>query len=348
MIESGVIYGVTALIIALVMVIFTWWRANSAPAPGMPLGSYKVTLKYAGQKMHHEVEGILVDCTAYFCAPEIVDAFKSLLTRDISKTLDKPEKSEKKPEKTKEKKLAPALSDPKSEQLDMLQTLKNQLNSLSLESICRIVVTRDGALFGEKHLFVQLGDSKKSLSEYASHEEESRFSLQFGPVSKGKIDCVSYTLPDRYAFKNSRFKLGTVTVHIIKPDANTTDSKITQSEISLAKIVLSIPHALDVEEHLKSLGQQIKDLKFANEEMGKELSAVSTERDFLLRSTQGFTTEGGKPLQPPPKKNDVVDYIVLFALPSVAYAIADAAGAYPLIGVIAGLSVAGLVVYKRH
>lgn len=367
--ESGVLYGVAALVTALVLVIITWWRANSAPAPGTPLGSYEVILKYAGQKLHKELEGIVVDATAYFCAPEVVDAFTKILKRDVDKSLTtekneqqntqqeatqqeaKTEKDEKKAKKAKDK-IAPSKA-PQADQVSMLEDLQSKLKELKLKNVCRVLIVRDGTLFGEKHLLVQFGDPSKLLSEHASHEEESHFSLSLGPVSKGKIDCVSYTLPNRYVFKNARFNIGTVTVHIIKPEGGKTDKdeedKITLKEVELAKIVLSIPNTLDIEEHLESYRQQIKDQKIALEQMGNEMSAVSTQRDYLLKSVKAFTTEkDGKTPRFTPLKNDVVDYILMFAFPSVCYGIAEYFGTMPLFGVIGGVSIAGIVIYKRH
>jgi hypothetical protein len=240
----------------------------------------------------------------------------------------------------------------------MLTGIQKKIQDLPLDKICRVVIMRDG-FFGEKHLIVQFGDPKRSLSDYASHEEESHFNFAFGPVNKGLISGSMQTLPERWEFPNKRFNLGKVTVHIFVPEesqASETGKKEKDKEntvgkyTDIAQLVLHIPNAIHIQEHVKSLEQQLKDKEFSLRDMGLKLSAMATVVDVANAIIKGFRTEGGpKNLEDfIPKRIDLLDGICVFVFPVVFYFIVNAFGATPLIGVVVGGALACFVIYRRH
>jgi len=115
-----------------------------------------------------------------------------------------------------------------------------------------------------------------------------------------------------------------------------------------ATLIAIAPTAVDAKEQLHSKDETIKNKDLELEDMGRQLSDMAAELDRLTRAVKGFTTEDQKLPDVTPKKLDVIDFICLIAAPTLFYYIAGALGAEPIIGVLAGLSLGGVVVYKRH
>ena len=103
-------------------------------------------------------------------------------------------------------------------------------------------------------------------------------------------------------------------------------------------------------QHIKSLNDQLKDKDIALEQMSDDLTRKTVFLDNLLRSTKGFQTEGGTPIDVTPKKFDTVDTLIIIAgaVLGVVCGIALGGSVGALAGVIVGLIPSLLVVYKRH
>jgi len=401
-------FGIAAIIGVVLFILFLWWRANSAPAPGIPLGVYEVNGRYAGQTLHKRIKGVLVDCTGIFCAPEVMESFKDLLRRDLVGMISKPslpsppKPSENEADKTadispggnpepEKTEIAPPstapLAPPSTQEPEakMMQEMIENFEKNSLDKCCRVVITRE-FIFGEKHLIIHLGDPRRALSEYASHEEENHFSLSLGPVKKGVINGTIQTIPDEYDFKNERFKLGKVTVHVFRPDDPHDDeiTKVAKQVISelqgqglkktlsvtvekivlameksdlgrhykiergIAKVATYIPTAVNVEEQLKSKDQQLRDKDTAITNANQELTEKAVELDNYRTILKGLQIEGANLMSMLPKKLDILDFACMVGLPTILYPIVEALGGYPLIGVVIGVGAAGVLIYRRH
>ena len=383
------VFGVATLVAVVGFIFFLWYKLHSAPGPGIVLGAYEIIGKYAGQKIHTRLQGMVVDATGFFCSSELTQAFKDMLCEDMGRmlkqinpapatpttsaaspeaaetTTTEAEKTEKAEKITKQKPV-------QSTEAQVLEKLVKQVQAYPLDQICRVAIIRNG-FFGEKHLIVHFGDPKRSLSDYASNEEESHFNLAFGPVNKGLINGSMQTLPEQWEFPNERFNLGKVTAHVFVPEgaetenasmhpqplhfkskseadkAQTAQTKKEEKErMDIAKLILHIPNAIHIQQHVKSLTQQLRDKDFALQDMGRKLSAVATELDWLRRAVKGFLTEGQTLEDLMPSRIDPLDFICLFTFPTVFYFVTDAFKIYPLVGVVLGTGLASFVIYRRH
>jgi len=356
--------GLAVLLAVVGLFGFIWYRQRAAPGPGIVLGEYEVIGCYAGQKIHTRLKGMMVDATSFFCASDLTEPFKDLLYEDIDRMIPKPA-AEKKPETGTEKGDVPEKMDrsnpTQTAERTMLEKIKKQIKEFPLDTVCKVAIIRNGVL-GEKHLIMTFSDDKnRGLSDYSSNEEESHFTFAFGPVNKGLIKGCMQTLTEPWEFSNERFPLGDFpvgTVHVFVPDdpmsngngqskANGKSEKSAWN-LNAAKLILHVPNVVHINEHMKSIMQQLKDKDFALQQMGVKYSALATETDVLRRAVKGFMTEGQKIEDLMPKKLDVLDFIMLMAFPTICYVVAAAFGVYPLAGVIAGLSIAGFIIYWRR
>ena len=222
------IFGVVTLIGVIAFIGFLWYKLHSSPGPGIVLGAYEIIGRYAGQKIHTRLKGMVVDATGFFCSSELTQAFKDMLCEDMGRMLKGIKEPEPEPEPKTDaenaEKKTEAATTPKmdkqkpiqSTERAMLEKLTKQVQAYPLDQVCRVALIRDG-IFGEKHLIVSFGDPKRSLSDYASNEEESHFNLAFGPVNKGLIVGSMQTIAEPWEFPNERFNLGTVTAHVFVP-----------------------------------------------------------------------------------------------------------------------------------
>ncbi len=371
------VFGIVTLIAVVAFIFFLWYKLHSAPGPGIVLGAYEIIGRYAGQKIHTRLKGMVVDATGFFCSSELTQAFKDMLCSDIGSMLrditplPEPEPEQPKPvaplteaAKTPEEieKAAEAVKLKKQRAIQsrekvMLEKLADQIQSYPLDQICRVAIIRDG-IFGEKHLIVSFGDQKRSLSDYASNEEESHFNLAFGPVNKGLIVGSMQTIAEPWEFPNERFNLGKVTAHVFVPekdetkdeqkDAKEKTKKEDRERLDIAKLILHVPNAIHIQQHVKSLVQQLRDKDFALQEMGQKLSAAATNLDWNSRAVKGFRTEDPNNKDMIPARIDPLDFICLFTFPAVFYFITNAFKIYPLIGVVCGTGLASYIIYRRH
>jgi len=374
------VFGVATLVAVVGFIFFLWYKLHSAPGPGIVLGAYEIIGRYAGQKIHTRLKGMVVDATGFFCSSELTQAFKDMLCSDMGRMLkdikpaEKPTEqapsAEQKQTEPDESTEAEKAADEKMkkpsgfakfwngiEEETMLETLRQQVLTYPLDQICRVAIIREG-FFGEKHLIVQFGDPKRSLSDYASSEEESHFNLAFGPINKGLINGSMQTIPEQWEFPNERFNLGKVTAHVFVPDdpmnqeagkeQEETAKKEEKERMDIAKLILHVPNAIHIQQHVKSLTQQLRDKDFALQDMGVKLSAVATELDWLRRAVKGFLTEGQNLEDLMPSRIDPLDFICLFTFPTVFYFVTDAFKIYPLVGVVLGTALASFVIYRRH
>ena len=385
---QGILFTMGAIFVAIFLSIFAYiiFRAYSKPAPGLVLGSYEIFGRYAGGKLYESIKGILVDSTAYFLNPILVQDFTKLVLYDVDRMIAKIENVKKPPvinvtsTKTENVEPAPAetaiavssnaeqelkkLESPKTQQseLDLLRVSRQAFVDLPFQTACRMLVIRDG-IGGDKHLILQVGDTSKSITEFAMHDPHgSGFSFTLGPVRKGVIDGAIQTLPGNFSI----FGFGKVKIHIFKPfdptkadmiegDAKKDDKgKVLESLFekfsNLAMIVQAIPNALDVRQHVKSLNEQLKDKDIALEEMSADLTKKAVTVDRLTRAVKGFQTEGGNPVEVTPKNFDGIDVLIIIfgAVLGVGGGIALGGAVGGLAGVIVGLIPSLLVVFKRH
>jgi len=367
------VFGVVTLIGVIAFIGFLWYKLHSSPGPGIVLGAYEIIGRYAGQKIHTRLKGMVVDATGFFCSSELTQAFKDMLCEDMGRMLKGIKEPEPEPEpKTEEPKteaengqkktetaVTPKMDKQKpiqSTERAMLEKLTKQVQAYPLDQVCRVALIRDG-MFGEKHLIVSFGDPKRSLSDYASNEEESHFNLAFGPVNKGLIVGSMQTIAEPWEFPNERFNLGTVTAHVFLPEKEEAPQDEAKKEkakkedkerMDISKLILHVPNAIHIQQHVRSLTQQLRDKDFALQDMGRKLSAVATELDWLRRAVKGFLTEGQNLEDLMPSRIDPLDFICLFTFPTVFYFVTDAFKIFPLIGVVCGTGLASYIIYRRH
>ena len=110
------VFGVVTLIGVIAFIGFLWYKLHSSPGPGIVLGAYEIIGRYAGQKIHTRLKGMVVDATGFFCSSELTQAFKDMLCEDMGRMLKGIKEPEPEPE-------------PKTEE-EMLKTLKRKLKLL--------------------------------------------------------------------------------------------------------------------------------------------------------------------------------------------------------------------------
>ena len=398
---TGITFTVGTVLVVVVAsaIAYIIYRAYSKPAQGLLLGSYEIFGRYAGGKLYKSIKGILVDSSAYFLNPVLITDFTNLILYDVDQLIARMESTVKnikkapvidvRPVTPKTDSASGAPSDSTAPtttaiatsnnskdptELKKLEIIKIQENELELlkdarkafvelpfQTACRMLFTREN-IGGDKHLILQIGNTSKSITEYAMHDPSGGFSLTLGPVRKGVIDGAIQTLPDDYKI----FGFGKCRVHIFRPfDPTKVDmleiagvkgkdkeevESLSEKLRNLARIVASLPSALDVRQHIKSLNDQLKDKDIALEQMSDDLTRKTVFLDNLLRSTKGFQTEGGTPIDVTPKKFDTVDTLVIIAGGVLGVVCGTALGGSvgALAGVIVGLIPSLLVVYKRH
>ena len=400
---TGITFTIGTVLVVVVAsaIAYIIYRAYSKPAQGLLLGSYEIFGRYAGGKLYKSIKGILVDSSAYFLNPVLITDFTNLILYDVDQLIARMESTVKTIKKapiidvtpvtpkTDSASVAPSDStaltttaiatssnskDPaelkkleiikiQENELELLKDARKAFVELPFQTACRMLFTREN-IGGDKHLILQIGDTSKSITEYAMHDPSGGFSLTLGPVRKGVIDGAIQTLPDDYKI----FGFGKCRVHIFGPfDPTKVDmletagvkgkdkgkeevESLSEKLRNLARIVASLPSALDVRQHIKSLNDQLKDKDIALEQMSDDLTRKTVFLDNLLRSTKGFQTEGGTPIDVTPKKFDTVDTLVIIAgaVLGVVCGIALGGSVGALAGVIVGLIPSLLVVYKRH
>ena len=332
--------AVVLFVVFILFFLFLVYQSRAAPAAGQVLGSYVINGRYAGGKFFKPIQGILVDATGIFLNPEIEPVFKKILVEDMKAVL----KREGDQASAKDAKPDMAAPNPvQSTEKTQLETLLSKLEKATFSKVCRIVITR--TLF-EKHVIVQYG-RVEPLSHYAAHEASSHFSISLGPVSKGVINGSILTLPERWEI----FEIGKATVHVFLPD-DPSGAKFSDAELKklpdLAQIALFVPATLNIKEQLRSKDVQLKEKDRELENMGRQLSAATTERDALRTAIKGFLTESGKNIDAfLPKKLDILDTIFI-ALPTViGAAVMGGLLNQPIVGTVIGLFVGMGFVFRR-
>jgi hypothetical protein len=296
----------------LAVIAWSIWRRIAPAAQGLSLGYYEILGSYAGGKLVKRIKGTLVEATHSFMNPTIETKFKEILVDEM-------------------KRRNVAVTDEEQEKI-----LK-----LDLSKLCRVIVTRAGE-WRRKHVIMQIKYVDKSLSEYAKHEPENKFTLGTGFLSKGVITGELHTLSQSWNVP----KLGLVTVHFLIPDVPKGEAE-TQVPEWLAKIALFAPASVELNELIKSKDEQLKDKDRKLSDMGKDLSAMSTELDGMRRALKAFTTTGELP-KFLPKAFDIVDMVAMGLPTLVGYYIAEQVSGYPVVGVFVGLMLGALIVYRRR
>jgi hypothetical protein len=138
---------------------------------------------------------------------------------------------------------------------------------------------------------------------------------------------------------------------VLLPD-DPSGAKFSDAELKklpdLSHIALFVPATLNIKEQLRSKDVQLKEKDRELENMGRQLSAATTERDALRTAIKGFLTESGKNIDAfLPKKLDILDTIFI-ALPTViGAAVMGGLVNQPIVGTVIGLFVGMGFVFRR-
>jgi len=308
------------LVIVLVVLLLLVWRAISPPAPGVDLGHFDIIGTYAGGKFHTHLRGDLVESTRLFMRPETAEDFKSALIRSV--------------EMVKKNRTAQEETD--------LKTLKDQLgNEADIFKYARIYVTREGLL--TKHVLIQwfyLGP----LSEYASKEERSKFSLStIGFKSEGVIRGEMTTFPTAWEVE----RLGKCIVHLFKPDPLDKSEKGEDPPKYLAQF-LHTRTLIETEDLLKTKDTQLQEKERVADELRKENGGLTTYRDGAGKAMSAFSPEGEPPENLFPKRLDILDGVAVLVPTLVGYCVSLQAGVEPIAGVLVGALLGLVFIYRRQ
>ena len=311
-----------ALVAIVALIVLMIWRTISPAAPGINLGYYEVVGKYAGGKYAKRIKGMLVDSTRLFINPDMEPEFKRALVRSIDIIAKKSNLDE--------------------AHLKEIKDFKDKLSQEKLSDLVRIIVTRE--MLFSKHVLVQWHYVKSPLTEFAAHEEGSKFSLSVGPTSQGIITGHMTTLPTRWELP----RLGKCTVHMFKPDPLKTSEETTEAPSYLAQLALFAPALVETEELLKSKDDQLKEKDRVAGELRKQLSAKTVAEDAAKSAMSAFSPSGQPVESLIPKRIDVVDIISLLLPTILGYYGTVQAKVEPTLGVILGLLIGIYFVYRRH
>jgi len=320
-----VLYAFVALAAGIALIV-AWmvWRRFAPPAPGIPLGWYEIKGFYAGGDLFKKFEGRLVDATSYFLSPEIAYQLKEGMIEDVEEVLQR-------------------------SSLRDAQDLKEALNDFrdwnGLDKILRVLVIRQRLA---KHVLIQWGHIGP-LNQYASNEEEVKFSFGFGHESKGTIGGSLHSLPHRWDIKlrenpEGELSLGKCYVHLFKPyDRRNKEDEVKPPEY-LAKIALYAPIAVESKELWKSMERRL-------EQKDHNISKLTEENERLsaLADTYKSMLSEGEAAQVSPKAGGfgVVHGLLLGIPAAIGYFLANYLGYDVTYGVVGGLIAGAVLLYWR-
>jgi len=308
--------AIAGLMLIIGIAVWMIWRNISPAAQGISLGYYETIGRYSGRKLLKRIKGTLVESTSLFLSTEMELVFKQVLNEDIDAILRKKDDAD-------------------------LRAAKASFENFELSKACRIIVTRD-RMFG-KQILIQWGHVDKPLSEFASHDPESKFTFGMGFLSQGVISGVINTLPQKWDI----YKLGKVTVHLFLPDVPQSTPYKFPPEY-LAKIALYVRSNVEIDHILKSMRDQLKEKDRELDQIQRDRSLMATEMDGQRTATRGFQTTKGKLPDFGVKKFDMLDFIA-FIFPTIGgYYVASLSVIEPIIGVFLGALFGAFLIFRRR
>jgi hypothetical protein len=272
------------LIVGVVCYVFLlWYRAHSKPCDGVQMGPYEIRGQRGHTRTHKRFVGNLVEVTDWFFVSEVKAAFEENVIPSIKSQIGQVKDAGRK------------------------QVLEDSLKCLSevfSKETCRLYIVRSG-LFGKKELIVQYGDVSKSLEYFASHDEQSKNTISFGPVTEhfvdGRMDSLPGVVkpPDRYR------QFGPFSIHMYLPFEGIAEKPTAEQEAkavevmtslsALGAIIAYIPSALSIKNLLKVKDEEIKNVNRENHELQKRIGALSAELNLARFTLGSLQPDGGKP-----------------------------------------------------
>ena len=298
-------FGILPLLVGTLFILavsgyggFLWWRAHSKPCDGVQLGPYEIRGRVGSGKNFTAFLGNLAEVTDWFFVSNIKTIFEETLIPDINRRIDFVKD-------TKEKETLKA----------SLETLKGMF----LKETCRLYIMRSSS-FGVKDMFVQYGDIKKSLDDFASHAEKSHTTLSFGPTTEHYVEGRMDTLPGKVTPTNEYKQFGPFMIHMLFPfergaeklsdEQLKTAEKVMVALAGLGQLISSIPSGITFHNIIKVKDEQIKNLNLVLDDMRKEMGAMNTEVNAARFNQNTFQPDGGAAKVPYGGKFKAVDLAI--------------------------------------
>lgn len=317
------------------------------PTFGVPLGKFRVTIRYARQTSYREWEGELSDATTRFTNPLLQDQFKELILKEIRhaknvhgcKTVIDVAK-----EGSESTVIVNApIQDSEKAPID---SAEKAFEMFDFSKVCRVVVLEE-FFSHQKHLIVQMG-RLRSIVDYASFNDKAQNTLLRGEKVDGVIDGMGIS------FAQKQYLLGfdEVYIHLFFPSdharSEAIDSESLKNAGFLAKWVTVIPHTVDVEALIKAKDDEIRSNKDLVKRMLNVLNRKGIRLDAATIAVGGHETKT-KDEDLVPSKFDLIDAF-LVAVPTLLFGAVgltfDPVGS--LVGSMIGLFTAfGLISWRK-
>lgn len=287
---------------------------SSKPVLGVPLGAFRIILRYAGQVAFVELEGDLSDATTLFTNPDVQSEFKEVIFEEIEFLKMNRSKSGNQQTQTNapsenasgEAEIVPApIQEPEEAPIDKA---KNDFESYDFTKACNVLILEE-FFTRQKHLILQIG-RLSTLTQYASYNDRSQRSFIRGQ----KVDCIVDGVGLSFAHKKYLLDIGEVYIHIFIPEDHRKNSEIElealKSAVVLADVVPVIPQTIEIKKYLKAKEEMLAAKNDTIDIMGEELTKKSVRLDAAKIAVSAFETET-PPTDFAPKKSDFIDACII-------------------------------------
>jgi hypothetical protein len=284
---------------------------SSKPVLGVPLGAFRIILRYAGQVVFVELEGALSDATTLFTNPDVQAEFKEVIFEEIEFLKTNRQKPSEQTENASnevysETELIPApIQEPEEAPIDQA---KNDFESYDFTKACNVLILEE-FFTHQKHLILQIG-RLSTLTQYASYNDRSQRSFIRGQ----KVDCIVDGVGLSFAHKKYLLNIGEVYIHIFIPEDHRKNSEIEmealKSAVVLTDVVPVIPQTIEIKKYLKAKEDMLTAKNDTIDIMGEELTKKSVRLDAAKIAVSAFETET-PPTDFTPKKSDFLDACII-------------------------------------